>query len=240
MVYALCALKLVDKDVTIDTVYQPFKEINKTSYVIYVGSYPLVKITDLDVCTSRQYRGVYIANIDYMKFELYMDSVLGNKTATAAVVYLSNIQYQYYKENKITELDRSIFGRFPSLCTGPLKDNVKHTVFKRMIDMAEERKKIRVIKPKGDTITITGVKGKSIRIFPSTPTSIGCKNKINSECLYPCYWNKKMSKCYDQPTGIYRPGTEEMEKMDLDSDGVYDLSTGEEGYGDIGYTNVAE
>jgi len=217
---------LTDDDVTVECDYQADRQINKTSYTIAIGSYPLCTITNLDVCTPRQYRGIYIADIDYMKFELYLATAFGDKTMTAALIYLSNLQNRYYEENDVTEFDKGIFGRFSSLCTGPYKHNIKHTVFNRMVNMLEERDNVRVIKPKEDSITIHGVKDAIIRIYPKTTTSKECKNKIKGDCTYPCFWNPDLNDCYDIPTSIYRPGMKDLEQLGPDEEGIYDPGWG--------------
>nr|QBK85911.1 MAG: uncharacterized protein LCMAC101_05060 [Marseillevirus LCMAC101] len=218
---------LSDDAVTVDVVVEEYKALNKTSYTIFVAHYPLVIITNLDMCVSWKRTNIYIASIDYMKYELYHDAILGDKSKLAAIIYLQKIQERFYKDNNLTEFDKSLFGRFTGHCFGPYKNSLKAAIFTRMIDMMEGRKKIRVIKPKSNTITITGVKNTSIRIYPDDPTSEECKGKSNDDCIYPCYWNTRKGKCYDKPLGIFRPGENELEKIRPVSEGVYDLTTGE-------------
>lgn len=219
--------ELVDRDVTIEVDYMPYKDFNNTNYIIYIGSIPFVIITELEACTPRLHKGVYIGSIDYMKYELYFEAVFGSEYSKAAVIYLTNVQLEYYKRKNIDEFSKSMFQRFIPDCIGPLKNTVKHVMFSRMISSIESRKNIRVIKPHKDTITITGVKGTKIRIYPKSEISETCRDKNKENCGYTCFWNKEEDKCYDEPNGQYKPGVKDLIEIKPNENGeyVYKLET---------------
>lgn len=193
----------------IDIRHQTGKSDNNFSYIINYEGKPLCIITQLTICIGYKYiNGYYIAGVDFIKWLLYTDLAYSSKkegnNIKCKIKYLTEIQNNYYKKKKITDLDDSPFQRLIASCRGPLEEGIKTVLLKRWIDRIEERNTIKVIKPRKNTITLKNVEGVTIRIFPKSQNDVCEDNKTKEYCNYPCNWNTDQQKCFPVPTGIYR------------------------------------
>lgn len=215
--------------ININIRHQTAKPGNNFSYIITYSGEPICIITQLTNCIGYKYLdGKYIAGIDFVKWLMYTDLAFANVSEASdlkcKIKYLTEIQNNYYKKKKITDLDESPFQRLISKCDGPLDESVKTIFFKKWMDRIENRSEIRAIKPTEDTVTLHNVKGATIRIFPKTNKDSECLSKNKEDCKYPCNWNDEVKKCFPVPEGIYRvgdPNIEPLEELPTGNDGLY-------------------
>jgi hypothetical protein len=209
----------------ISTTHRTWLPINQTEYILeYTDNEGTVKevckIVQYTVCSCYKYlSGRYVVCVDYLKFILYSNlSFEKNKKLAkdykCQITYLTALQNKYYRSKKKTELDKTPFQRLTEECKGPMENTLKQKILERWVDRVENRNKIRVVKPKKDTVTLKGVKGSVIRIMPRGNTPAECLNKPEKDCAYPCAWNDQYKRCFGIPVGIYRPGEEEISPLD--------------------------
>ena len=206
--------KVIDNALVHDVFYQQYKDMNQLSYElsIKVGTeqFPVFTITELSRCVPYKYiGGRFYCSIDYLFYELYYqmfheESRVYEHNVSCLIRYLQRVQQQYYKEKGITELDNSPLQRFVTKCKGPYVDVMRESFYSIWVDRAKARAKITDVLPKGDTIGLTGVKDRPIRVYPVE--SEQCTGKEEDDCDYPCNWVDKIGKCSGIPVTGYRPG----------------------------------
>jgi hypothetical protein len=218
-------------DLNIQTTYSPLRPINSHASQIdylYEGKvYKLLAIADIDICIAYKYvENRWLVSIDFLKYELYLD--LAYKAAKndtrCQIKYITYLQNRYYEKKKISEFDDSPFQRLVPRCIGPLGNPLKTEIMKRWIDRVEGRDRVRVVKPKSDSIVLNNVKGATLRVYPNEPIPENCLDKKEEDCTYPCYWNPKYKRCFGQPMGVYVAGQEELEpieRVNMKKDGWY-------------------
>lgn len=206
-IYELQTILLkIDPNLEITTSYYAHKELNDTEYklecIIEDKSILICSIINLTSCTPiQEILGKTVVGIDYLKYELYYDSVFmeskkDRDDSKCKIKYLELVQNEYYRKNKITELDVSPFQRFITTCRGPFRHNLKVEILHRWKDKLEESKNI--IKEWSPNYRI--------RKYPKSKPNKECMNKSAKDCLYPCAWNKYLGKCTGLPKGTYRAG----------------------------------
>lgn len=208
--------KIIDNELITDVRYLPYKDMNNTSYVLYIKieseEFPVFIITELTRCIPYKYfGGRYFCSIDYLKYELYTqmfyeDTDLHAYNVSCLIRYLDYIQNRYYKKKSVSETDHTPFERFVTKCRGPFVDAVREEFYSRWIKRAEEQKLITDLLPVGDSMTLTGIKGHKIRVYPKQyiePPE--CQDLPEEDCSYPCAWIPEISKCGGIPFGGYQP-----------------------------------
>lgn len=230
-------------DLHVYSTYETYKALNNTSYVITYKGEDICKITDITVCIPVKYiSDKWIVGIDYLKYEMYLAIAYGEdeevkNTSKCLLKYLNKVQANFYKKRRKKEWDDSPFQRFIPRCVGPSRGVVHEALLQRWVDSVDHKKTIRVIKPKKDTITISGVKGKRIEILPKGEISGECIGKGEGDCVYPCVWNRDYRRCFDMPIGIYKAGQRKvvpLAPVDIDPEaGDYPVygGPGQGGYG---------
>jgi len=210
-----------------ETQHLTYKALNNTNQIIVYKNQIIFSISEITSCVPYKYvLGKYICGVDYLKYNLltklsFSETSDMAKSIRCQLRYLNGIQYRFYKKKKITESSVSPFQRFIPDCKGPVINIVKQSILKRWIDNVERREKVRIIKPKQDTITIKNVSGTRIQITPKSKTSEFCDDKKEKDCSYPCDWNKEYKRCFDKPTGIYKAGSDTLLTLDPEEDGEY-------------------
>nr|QBK87307.1 MAG: uncharacterized protein LCMAC201_02170 [Marseillevirus LCMAC201] len=209
--------KITMNELINDVVYLPYKDMNKLSYILYMvideNMYPVFSITELTRCIPYKYfGGRYYCSIDYLFYELYNqmfneDTDLHSFDVSCLIRYLYYIQQRYYSTKNISELDKSPFQRFVIKCRGPYYDTIREEFYSRWVNRAEKQTLTTDILPQKDTIRITGVKGRKIRVYPRDliePEE--CRGLEENECGYPCNWVTDLNKCSGIPFTGYQPG----------------------------------
>lgn len=206
-------LKLYDH-LEITTQFFPNRELNNTTYTILAiidNEYKILcKITNLTSCTPYiRTRKQTIVSVDYLKYELFDYAVFADteqerENAKCKLQYLTEIQYNYYREKEIDETDKSPFQRFITRCKGPFQENIKVEILNKWLEREVEKGK--VIREWTDQY--------KIRKIPREKDPQECSGKNRQVCRYPCAWNKYVGRCSGIPKGVYRPGeTEELEYL---------------------------
>lgn len=185
------------------------KELNNTHYTISIEiddtPLTLCRIGHITTCTPFHYLlSRYVVAVDYLKYELYntiaFDERKSSKDAKCKLIYLTKIQYLYYKNKKVTEIDKGPFQRFVVNCKGPVVDNLKKEILSRWIDRVERGGKIE--KYYTDT--------HKVKKYPLNDLHGECLSKSKGECSYPCVWNKQIDKCLSvDNVGVYRAGEDD-------------------------------
>jgi len=193
--------------VKIKTNYYPGKEHNSICYEIVFfdetdSEYKTIcKIFQLSICTPFIKIGnKRIASIDYLNYELYNSIVFSTEPYRKSNLkcifkHLNMIKEQYYKNNNISEIDISPFGRLVTKCVGPFGDRRKQTILERSLDRRERNKKIKE--------KIEG--GYKIRKIPIEKIPERCDSLSKERCVYPCGWNKVSERCSGIPNMVYEP-----------------------------------
>jgi hypothetical protein len=206
-------LKLYDH-LEITTQFFPHRELNNTTYTIFAiidNEYKILcKITHLTSCTPYVKIGkLIIVSIDYLKYELFENAVFGDseqerEDTKCKLQYLTEIQYNYYKTESITETDKSPLQRFITKCKGPFQENIKVAILNKWLEREKEKEKV----------VREWTEEYKIRKIPHEKLPQECSNKDRRSCRYPCAWNKYIGRCSGISKGIYRPGdTEELEYL---------------------------
>jgi hypothetical protein len=226
--------KNIDKDdLKSETEHLAYKPLNNTNQKIVYKNKVIFSISEITTCVPYKYiLGKYICGIDYLKYNLLTTLSFSNdnkesKGLKCQLRYITGLQYEFYKKKKISDVDNSPFQRFIQVCKGPVQNIVKEAVLKRWIDNVERRKKIRILNPKTETITIKNIKGTKIQISPKSKTSETCNTNKKDDCSYPCNWNNEYNRCFDIPTGIYTTASKSMLPLDKNEGGQYRYSTDE-------------
>ena len=211
--------KITNKKLVRDIFYQPYKDMNRLSFVLYLNSndelLPIFVITELTRCIPYKYLGNrYYCSIDYLFYELYnqmfSDIHLYTADVSCLIRYLYYIQQRYYKQHKITELDKSPLQRFVTKCRGPYVDVVREEFYSRWVDRARTQTETVDILPEADSVTLKGVASRKIRVYP--PDYIDpeeCRDLPKDTCVYPCNWVDELQKCSGIPVTGYQPGKPE-------------------------------
>jgi hypothetical protein len=226
--------KNVNKDdLNSETEHLAYKPLNNTNQKIVYKNNVIFSISEITTCVPYKYiLGKYICGIDYLKYNLlttlsFSNDTKESKSLKCQLRYITGLQYEFYKRKKISDVDKSPFQRFIQVCKGPVQNIVKEAVLKRWIDNVERRNKIRIVKPKTETITIKNIKGKRIQISPKSKTSEICNTNKKDDCIYPCNWNDEYNRCFDIPSGIYTAGSKSILPLDENEGGQYTYSTDE-------------
>ncbi len=207
--------------------YYMHKVFNKHSnLIVWVNKdveYTVAMLTEMDTCVPYKYMGGrYIVSIDYLKYELYFRmSVVEAKEVnvlSCVIRYLNVIQSRYYKKHSVTEFDNSPFQRFIQRCKGPYIHGLKKTLRERKDEYYKTRSDTVALKPAKDVLTLHGVQGRQIRIYPKSEISKECVNVKRKDCFFPCAWNDTYERCFDLPIGGYDPEVPELEKQVTEDD----------------------
>jgi len=205
--------KVTDKKLVQDISYQPYKDMNKLTYILFMEleeeKVPIFTITELTRCIPYKYLGGrYYCSIDYLFYELYnqMFNEEINFYAfdiSCLIRYLYYLQQQYYRKKNISELDKSPLQRFVTKCRGPYVNVIRDEFYSRWVDRAKIQSKVTDIIPDGDSINLKGVQGRKIRVYPEDNDE--CKNLEHTDCKYPCNWIEDLDKCGAIPYTGYKP-----------------------------------
>ena len=202
--------RLNHSDLEMLTMHKEWQAINKDEHILTYKKKPVCIIVQIDTCTPYiKIFNKYITPIDYIKYELYNDIVFDlNKnnvrSAKCKIRYITALQANYYNSKNLEEFDKSPFQRFVMKCKGSISNFVKNTLLSRWLDIVENKQNIQIIKPSSNKITLHNIKNTNIKIYPKTKTSTTCNKKNEKDCSYPCIWNKKINKCFDEIKGPYR------------------------------------
>lgn len=211
-------------ELIVDMVYTPYKDMNNVSYIEYMlvedHYIPIFIMTELTRCIPYKYlNGRYYCSIDYLKYELY-NQMFNESTGVheynvgCLIRYLDWIQHRYYATHGITELDPSPFQRFVTKCRGPFVDVLREEFYSRWLEKAEQRAKIIDVLPIEENLTLEGVQGQKVRVYPADfiePPE--CKGLSKNSCRYPCNWVVELNKCGGIPLTGYQPGQKHPVKM---------------------------
>jgi hypothetical protein len=200
----------INSQLEITTKYLPAKDLNYISYTILRREDKVCEVCVLTSCIPyKKLFGIYVVGIDYVKYDILFKIVFGDeeevKDGKCMLKYLNLIQEGYYKDKKITEVDKSPFQRFLTVCKGPVYHPLKVEILNRWLQKESEKKDV-LKEYEG---------GYKIKKYPIKPVPEECKSKSKDECTYPCAWNKYIGRCSGIPLGIYRAG--------VDSDDLYDV-----------------
>lgn len=193
------------KELEIITIFTPARELNNTTYCIYVvlnnNYFKICEIINCAVCTPiNKILGRTVIAIDYLKYILYDDiTTQDSEDAKCKLQYLEKIQLMYYENNNISEMDPSPFQRFIINCIGPTQNNLKVAILDRILDKVNSN----IIKEYTDTHRIIKIPKKEI-----PKECLGLDKEI---CKYPCSWNKYVGKCQGLPNGTYRPDLKDLD-----------------------------
>lgn len=205
--------KEIHKTLETDVIYQPYKDINKTTFILYIRieeehRVPIFLMTQLSHCIPyKNIGGRYYCAIDYLYYELYNqmfdeDSNIGSHNISCLIRYLHYVQYQYYSKNNISQVDISPLQRFVKSCRGPYSEVIREEFYSRWLDKAKMMENIHDIRPAGDSVTINGVTDRRIRVYPKDSQYDASEN----DCTYPHTWLKEEERCVDIPVTGYQPG----------------------------------
>ncbi len=209
--------QVTNKKLISDLFYQPHKDINKLSYVLFMEigkeKVPIFSITELTRCVPYKYLGGrYYCSIDYLFYELYHqmlneDTNLHAFDVSCLIRYLYYTQQRYYRKEGITELEKSPLQRFVTKCRGPYVDVIREEFYSRWVDRVASQTNVIDIIPKGDTIKLTGVENRKLRIYSRGQIEPKeCRGLEQNNCKYPCNWVEELDMCGGIPYTGYQPG----------------------------------
>lgn len=191
----------------------PARDVNRASHTIVAiidgWQHPICEFVQLSACTPYvRLFGRKVVSIDYLKYELYHDSVFrleeqDRRDSLCKLQYLTKIQHRYYKKRGISELDSSPFQRFIYRCLGPFGHNVKIEILNRWLE--RERDKHKIIREWTPT--------HRIRKYPREEIPAECADKLRENCQHPCSWNRYIGRCTGLAKGTYRPA--DLDDMEL-------------------------
>jgi hypothetical protein len=218
--HTLISQGMSEEELNITTHHLTYKAVNNTFYSVSCNEGIICSFTQITLCSPYTYiSGRYIVAIDYIKYDFYIDIVFNRdknqvKDTKCKVRYINSLQNKYYKKNKVNQFDKGPFQRFKMKCKGDISNGLKTTILQRWVDSVETRESVKTIKPKSDSILLNNVKGKTIRIYPSSDIPEECDNKNKENCKYPCVYNDDKNKCFGERIGGYKVGVSDFEMVE--------------------------